>query len=175
MTRNWLFPIVTGLAAAALAWQATLVATPFALNTAALNKIAQGQVNNFVFTKPSTSENQPIVRPSPDLSYATCLFDVSKGPVLLDIEPVPDHYWSISIFDGRTDVAAVRSGRDTGEKPARLALLRDGMTAPAGYEPVKLGYDKGLALIRILMADRSAFPAIDDIRRKSRCYSAAAK
>ncbi len=175
MIRNWLFPVVTGLAVTALAWQAALVATPYVLNFAALSKIAQGQVNSFNFTLPSSTENQPIVRSSPDLSYATCVFDLSGGPILLDVEPVPDHYWSITVFDGRTDVAAVRSDRDTGGKAARLALLRDGMAAPSGYEPVRLGYDKGLALIRILMKDRSEFPAIDAIRRKSRCYRAPTK
>ncbi|WP_397575472.1 DUF1254 domain-containing protein, partial [Sphingorhabdus sp.] len=105
----------------------------------------------------------------PDLSYSTCVFDLANGPVLLDIEPVPDHYWSISIFDARTDVAAVRSDRDTGGKSARLALIRKGMAVPKGYEPVALRYDKGLALIRILMTDAADFPTIDAIRRKSTC------
>lgn len=175
MIRNWFLAILAGLAVAAIAWQGTLVATPYVLNFVALDKIGQGRVNSFNFTMPATSENQPIVRPSPDLSYATCVFDLSEGPVLLDVEPVPDHYWSITVFDGRTDVAAVQSDRDTGGKPARLVLLRDGMAAPSGYKAVTLGHDKGLALIRILMKDRSEFPVIDAIRRKSRCYLAPTK
>jgi len=169
MKRNWLLPILVGLITAGAAWHGTLVATPYALMSAALDKIATGRVNTFVFTQPSTADNQPIVRPSPDLSYSTCGFDLANGPVLLDIEPVPDHYWSISIFDARTDVAAVRSDRDTGGKSARLALIRKGMAVPKGYEPVALRYDKGLALIRILMTDAADFPTIDAIRRKSTC------
>jgi uncharacterized membrane protein len=169
MKRNWLLPILVGLITAGAAWHGTLVATPYALMSAALDKIATGQVNTFVFTQLSTADNQPIVRPSPDLSYSTCVFDLANGPVLLDIEPVPDHYWSISIFDARTDVAAVRSDRDTGGKSARLALIRKGMAVPKGYEPVALRYDKGLALIRILMTDAADFPTIDAIRRKSTC------
>ena len=32
MIRNWLFPIIIGLLAAALAWQGTLMATPYVLS-----------------------------------------------------------------------------------------------------------------------------------------------
>lgn len=169
--KRWLFPIVIGLLAAFGAYQATLLATPYALMHAAFGKIggSSGLVNKFAFGEMATADNQPIVRPSPDLAYSSCVFDVSKGPVLIDIEPVPDHYWSVSIFDARTDVAAVRSDRDTGGKVAKLALYRDGQKPPAGYDPVKLGHDKGLALIRILLREPGEFTAIDAIRRKSSC------
>jgi hypothetical protein len=137
---------------------------------AAMKKIgARGPENRFAFGEMATADNQPIVRPSPDLSYSTCVFNLAKGPVLIDIEPVPDHYWSVSIFDARTDVAAVRSDRDTGGKAARLALVKAGQKAPAGYEPVRLEHDRGIALIRILLADPAEFPVIDAIRRKSTC------
>jgi len=82
---------------------------------------------------------------------------------------VPDHYWSNSIFEAHTDVAAVRSDRDTGDKSARLALLKAGQRAPHGYEPVTLQYDQGVALMLILLVDPAEFPAIDAIRRQSTC------
>jgi uncharacterized membrane protein len=170
MMRRWLSPIVAGGLVALGAYQATLLATPYALMQAALNKIGdRGPENQFAFSPMTTAENQTIVRPSPDLAYAACAFDVSKGPVLVDVQPVPDHYWSVSIFDARTDVAAVRSDRDTKGAPARLALIKQGQTVPAGYEPVRVGYDRGLVLIRILVAPASTFPTIDAIRRKSTC------
>ena len=170
MMRRWLFPIVAGGLVALGAYQATLLATPYALMQAAMKKIGdRGPENQFAFSPMTTAENQTIVRPSPDLAYAACAFNVSKGPVLVDVQPVPDHYWSVSIFDARTDVAAVRSDRDTKGAPARLALMKQGQTAPAGYEPVRVGYDRGLVLIRILVAPASTFPTIDAIRRKSTC------
>jgi hypothetical protein len=89
--------------------------------------------------------------------------------VLVDVASVPGHYWSLSIFDARTDVAAVRSDRDTGGKPARLALVKAGQTAPQGYEPVRLQYDRGIALIRILLSSPAEYPVVDAIRRKSTC------
>ena len=171
--RRWLFPVLIGLLAALGAYQATLLATPFALMRLAAAKAGKGApVNQFRFGPMTTAENQTIVRPSPDLSYSLCVFDVANGPVLVRAEPIPGHYWSLSIFDARTDVAAVRSDRDTGGKSAMLALVRVGQAAPAGYEAVPLNYDRGVALIRILLADKSEFPAIDALRRRSTCAAA---
>lgn len=173
--KRWLFPVIVGLVVAALSYHATLLATPFALMHAATKKIGNGtgKINEFAFGKPSTADYQPIVRPSPDLSYSSCVFDLSKGPVLVDVPTVPDHYWSVSIFDARTDVAAIRSDRETGGKPARLALMRAGQKAPAGYDPVKLDYDKGIALVRVLVNDKADYPGVDAIRKKSTCKVAA--
>ena len=170
MIRNWMFPIIAGLLVSAFAWQGVLLATPYALMSKAMDVIgARAPANSFAFGELSTADNQPIVRPSPDLVYSSCVFDVSKGPVLVDVASVPSHYWSLSIFDARTDVADVRSDRDTGGKPARLALMKAGQTAPQGYEPVTLQYDRGIALIRILLASPAEYPVVDAIRRKSTC------
>ncbi|MFZ4746122.1 MAG: DUF1254 domain-containing protein [Sphingomonas sp.] len=168
--RRWLFPALLGLVMAGVAYQVTLLATPFALMRAAAAKAgAKLPVNSFGFGPMTTADNQTIVRPSPDLSYSICVFDASNGPVLIGAEPIPGHYWSVSIFDARTDVVAVRSDRDTGGKPARLAIVRKGQTAPAGYEPVKVGYARGVVLLRILLSDKTEYPAIDALRRKSYC------
>ncbi|MEY4270383.1 MAG: hypothetical protein RLZZ58_1599 [Pseudomonadota bacterium] len=176
MTRRWIGPLIAGAVMVPLAWQATLLATPYALMAAAMQKIGSGgPVNSFAFGAPATAANQPIVRPSPDLLYASCVFDVSGGPVIVEAQAVPDTYWSISIFDARTDVAAVRSARDTGGASAKLALFRAGQRPPVGYDPVRLNHDKGIALIRVLAdprIDKSAFDAIDRARRTSSCRPA---
>ena len=172
MIRNWLLPIVVGVIVAAIAWHGTLVATPFVLMSTAMARIGGGApANQFRFGNLATADNQPIVRPSPDLVYSSCVFDVSDGPVLIDVPAAPDSYWSISIFDARTDVAKVVSVRDNGDKPARLVLHhkdRKPKMVP-GYETVALKYDKGIALIRTLLTNPSKYDAIDAIRRKSRC------
>ena len=171
--RRWLVPLVVCLGSGALAYQATLHATPFALMRVAASKAGTGlPVNRFRFAPMVTAANQTIVRPSPDLSYSLCVFDVSNGPMLVRAKPIPGHYWSVSIFDARTDVAAVRSDRDTGGKPAQLAIVKAGQAVLGGYERVTVGYDKGVVLIRILLADKAEFAAIDALRRKSFCRAA---
>ncbi len=168
--RRWIMTLLLCLGAGALAWEATLLATPFVLMWAASAKAGKGiGPNQFAFGPMTTAENQTIVRPSPDLSYSICMFDVSKGPVLVRIEPVPNHYWSVSVFDARTDVAAVRSDRDTGGKAAMIAIARDGQAVPQGWERVPVSYDRGIVLLRILLADKAEFPAVDALRRKSTC------
>ncbi len=173
MIQRWLLPALVGLGTATLAYQATLLATPFALMRVAEAKVGKGLSNNeFHFGPMTTAENQTIVRPSPDLSYSLCVFDLSKGPVLVRAEPIPGRYWSVSVFDARTDVAIVLSDRDTAGKPAMLAVTKPGQHAPAGYLPVQVEYPKGIVLLRILLADKADFPAVDALRRKSFCRSA---
>jgi len=168
--RAWLGPLAAGALVAALTWHAALVATPFALMRVAMNRLgASGRVNAFSHGAPTRAESQFVVRPSPDLLYSTCVFDRSSGAVLIDVPAIPDHYWSISIFDARTDVAAVRSDRDTGGAPARLALVAPGAAAPAGYEAVPLEHTRGIALIRILVSGEDDYHAVDPLRQLSSC------
>ena len=90
MMRRWLVPALIGLVAALIAYQATLLATPFALMRAAAARAGKGlPVNRFAFGPMTTAGNQTIVRPSPDLSYSLCVFDVSKGPVLVESSRFP--------------------------------------------------------------------------------------
>jgi len=97
-----------------------------------------GPVNAFQHAPPTRAERQPVVRPSPDLLYSICVFDLSQGDVLIDVPPIPDHYWSVSVFDARTDVAAVRSDRDTavrrrGSRSPRAARRRRRATSRCGF------------------------------------------
>ena len=170
MTTRWLGPLAAGALVAVLAWYATLVAAPFALMRVAMNRLgARGSVNAFSHGPPTRAESQFVVRPSPDLLYSTCVFDRSSGPVLVDVLAIPDHYWSVSVFDARTDVAAVRSDRDTGGAPARLALVAPGAPAPAGYQPVALAHARGIVLIRILVAGEDDYHAVDPLRQMASC------
>jgi uncharacterized membrane protein len=173
MMRRWLMPLLLCAVFGTFAYHATLIATPFVLMRVSAAKAGKGlALNRFAFGPMTTAENQTIVRPSPDLAYSLCVFDVSRGPVMVRVEPVPGHYWSVSIFDARTDVAAVRSDRDTGGKPAMLALVKPGQEAPVGYDAIPIKYDKGVALVRILISHKAEFAAIDALRRKSFCKGA---
>jgi uncharacterized membrane protein len=171
--RRWLLPIGIGALFAAFAWRAVLVATPYALMRVAMNRIgAQGSANSFFHAPPTRAERQPVVRASPDLLYSSCVFDLSRGPVLIDVPSIPQHYWSVSVFDARTDVAAVRSDRDTGGAPVRLALVANAQSAPAGYEPVHLAYARGIALIRVLVSGDADYQAVDPVRQRASCRPA---
>lgn len=167
--RRWLGPLIAGVLVAALAWHATLVATPRLLMAAAYDRIAKGGPNRFSFGPLATDKSRAIVRPSPDLAYASCPFDLGAGPLLIDVPPVPAAYWSLSVFDAETDVAFVRNNVEAAGAPIRAAVTLPDQPAPAGYPRVTVAHPRGIALVRILVEDRADFPVIDPARKQATC------
>ena len=175
MRRHWLIAALLGLFVGLLAWHWTIAKTPGFMMGRATERVASvgGAWNTMRFAPLATDQARTIVRPSPDLAYASCAFDVSRGPVVIEALPVPAPYWSLSVFNDQTDVAFVRNNNQSGNRPIRIAIVKPGVAAPAGYEPVSVTADKGIALIRILVADRAQFAPLDQARRLSNCRSIA--
>ena len=170
MIRRWIGPLVVALLLGAAAWHATLVAAPDMLMRLALQRVSKaGGENRFSHAPLATAASRAIVRPSPDLAYSSCPFDLSKGPLLIDAVPVLAPYWSLSVFDARTDVAFVRNNIEANGQPIRIAIALAGQPVPNGMQAVRVSGSTGIALIRILVQDRTQFPAIDAARRKSSC------
>jgi uncharacterized membrane protein len=168
--RRWLGPLLFGLALAAVAWQVSLVAAPRLIMAVAVKRLADaGGLNHMLHAPLPTSGRRTIVRPSPDLAYSSCPFDLAGGPVLIEAAPVPAPYWSLSVFDRRTDVVFVRNSREAKGGPIRIILARPAQQVPAGIETVRLKGDRGTALVRILVPDRARFDPLDRARRASFC------
>lgn len=167
--RRWLGPILFGLiVAAAIAWAAILY-IPYGLMGIAIDRLGQGGVNSMSYGNLATPERQPVVRPSPDLAYSSCPYDLSKGPVAIDVVPVPGRYSSLSIFDAATDVIFVRNDVEAGGKPYRIVIARDGQIVPPGAEIVRTNHDRGIALIRLLLKEPAEIGGLDAVRRQSSC------
>ena len=167
--RNWLGPLLFGLIVAAGTVYAALVAIPYGLMNVAMDRLGQGGVNHMSYGALATAARQPIVRPSPDLAYSSCPYDLSAGPLAIDVTPVPGRYSSLSIFDAATDVIFVRNDGQAGGKPFRIIVAREGQAPPAGVEVVRTNHDKGIALIRLLLKDPSEIGPLDAVRRQSSC------
>lgn len=159
-------------AAAAIAGHIGLVlVVPHFLMNVAMGRISQdGQVvNRFVFLPRTTQESRGVVRPSPDLAYATCAFDLSNGPLLIEAAPSPNQgYVSLSVFAANTDNIAVF---DTGQNPQgiRFVLARAGQSTPAGEKVVIAPSDQGIVLDRRLAPNADLFAAADQARRGDKC------
>lgn len=167
--RSWLGPIFFGLfVAAATAW-AAIAYIPYGLMNVAIERLGQGGINTMSYGNLATPERQPVVRPSPDLAYSSCPYDLSAGPVVIDVTPVPGRYSSLSIFDAATDVIFVRNDVEAGGKPFRIIVARAGQVVPKGAEVVRTNHDHGIALIRILLKEPAEIGALDAIRRQSSC------
>ncbi|WOE76432.1 DUF1254 domain-containing protein [Alterisphingorhabdus coralli] len=115
------------------------------------------------------ASSRDVVRPSPDLLYSICPFDLHKAPLRVHAEAVPDHYWSLTVFDEETNAVYVRSDRDTGGESIDVVVGRFDQLVNKTGEKVQVPGNKGIALVRVLMKDRSEFDAIDPIRSKSTC------
>lgn len=173
--KRWLGPIIFGAFCALLAWHTTLAFVPPGLMALAERRLAKlGGVNRMAHAPIVTAASRAIVRPSPDLLYSSCVFDLTTGPLLIDAEPVAAPYWSLSVFDPMTNVAFVENNRQSRGQAIRIAVLRNGQSAPPGYRPVRIDGNQGIALRRILINRDAPIEEIDIARRRSRCWSAAA-
>ncbi|WP_411341718.1 DUF1254 domain-containing protein [Sphingopyxis sp. J-6] len=167
--RGWFGPILFGLiVAAATAWAAILY-IPYGLMNVAMERLGQEGVNTMSYGNLATPERQPVVRPSPDLAYSSCPYDLSAGPVSIDVAPVAGRYSSLSVFDAATDVIFVRNDVEAGGKPYRIIVARAGQAVPAGAEVVRTDHDRGIALIRLLLKDPEEIGGLDAARRESSC------
>lgn len=170
MITRWLAPILLGLFCGLLAWHATLAAMPRALMALAVRRVASaGGINRMTHAPIVTAKSRAIVRPSPDLLYSSCPYDVGVGPVLIDVMPIDAPYWSLSVFDTLTNTAFVRNNTQRGGEPLRVALIRKGQVAPAGYRAVMPAGTRGVALVRVLIDRNAPIDAIDKARLQSRC------
>ncbi|MGH6697582.1 DUF1254 domain-containing protein [Sphingopyxis sp.] len=167
--RNWLGPLAFGLIVAAAAAYAALAAIPYGLMHVAMDRLGQGGVNRMSYGDLADPDRQPVVRPSPDLAYSSCPYDLAAGPVAIAVTPVPGRYTSLSIFDAATDVIFVRNDVEAGGKPFRIIVARDGQAVPAGAEVVRTNHDRGIALIRLLLKDPAEIGGLDAVRRQSSC------
>lgn len=167
--RNWLGPLAFGLIlAVATAW-AAIGAIPYGLMKVASDRLGQSGVNIMSYGNLANPDRQPVVRPSPDLAYSSCPYDLSAGPLAINVAPVPGRYSSLSVFDAATDVIFVRNDVEAESKPFRIILARDGQAVPAGVEVIRTGHDRGIALIRLLLKDPKEIGGLNAARRQSSC------
>lgn len=169
MTR-WIGPVIVAVIAALVGWYATLAATPTVIMDQAWERLsAQTGYNRMTHGPLVTAESQTIVRPSPDLAYSICAFDLTKGPVEVRAHPVAGHYWSLTVFDSKTDVAFVESDRDSKGAAVDIVLATAEQAVPGGTRRINLPSAKGVALLRVLLKSRAEFDAVTRDRKQSYC------
>ena len=149
------------LTVAALTHAVTLFNFPgIVMNQAFKRMEARGlPLHKFVLTDRATPENQPVVRPSPDLAYSICRFDVSDGPVRIKGASW-DGYASLSVFDSQTNNVFATSLDNASSEPRSVIValesdLPEGSSLATPVIQVKDG--RGLALIRRLAPSDELF------------------
>lgn len=120
-----------------------------------------------------TAADRRIVRPSPDLLYTYCVFDVGDGPVLIGGTP-SRAYWSMALYASNTDNFFVLDDRQAAGDSAMVVLSSHEMLPriPAGYKSLQViepPSRKGLALFRYLVLDDSDLASAREMQRAVVC------
>lgn len=157
--------------AAAITHFGLVLAVPYVIMGTAIKRASQDGMafNRFEFGPRTTQESRRVVRPSPDLAYATCAYDLSRGPVRVSAAPSPEGgYVSVSVFAANTDNIAVF---DATRHPQGIAfvLARPGQRTPPHVAVVLSPSDRGIVLDRRLAPNPELFAAADRARRANTC------
>ena len=173
--RKWLFRILATLALAAAFHVLTVMAFPRAIMVALSWKGKDlGRSSNVLYHQPRvTADSRVVVRPSPDLLYSVCAYDVSKAPLRISAS-VPDTYWSLSFFASNTDNFFVINDREVQANPADILLVGPAMSYknPGNAQVVTSPSSRGVALIRILITDENSIEELTEIQRQDSCSPA---
>jgi uncharacterized membrane protein len=161
--------LATAVVFALIGYFAVVFVTPNLLMAGAMRKIsANGRaVNQFIFAPRTSEASRQIVRPSPDLLYSTCVYDLSKGPLKVHEAAAPD-YASLSVFQANSDNIFVLNDRQS-PGGIDIVLAKRGQATPAGAHVVISPSTKGIILDRRLAPTEETFQRADQARRTDVC------
>lgn len=137
--------------------------------------IARQAINVALPSPRANSDARTVVRPSPDLLYTACVFDLRHGPLHITT-PVPDSYISVSGFGANSNNFFAVNDRNAvtdaeGHKHLDLVLSRDAETpVPRGARHIVAPSDRGLILFRTLITNEAALPVLQqDYQLQQHC------
>jgi uncharacterized membrane protein len=166
--REWTGWIVATLVVAVAVHVGSVCALPHGIMHIAMTRM--GAVNTIHHGGRVDSNSRGVVRPSPDLLYSTCPFDLSKGALRIHAPIPPDTYWSVSGFDDNTNNFFVKNDRQTKDSVVDFLIVQKG-THPIteNFDVVVSPTARGLVLFRTLISDEKNFELIDALRRQASC------
>lgn len=150
---------------------AAVWAVPYAIMAVVMRGAAATTGWNTAYHAPlATSAARTVVRPSPDLAYTACVFDVASRPLHV-VVPVDDGYTSLSMFAANTDNFFATNDRAAAGAPIDVVLAGPG-TPPfdaGGRRVVTAPSDRGMVLVRRVVESPAHFAAVDALRRGAHC------
>jgi uncharacterized membrane protein len=174
--RAWIGWIVFALVVAVATHMAAMHIAPRLIMQVATNRM--GAVNTIHHQSRVTAASRWVVRPSPDLLYSACPFDLTNGPLLVTAAVPANTYWAVSVFDADTNNIFTLNDRqikggfvqllivapEAGQRGSRWRSLVNGPIFAA-----KSSTNHGLVLFRTLISTEKDFEKIDAVRRHANC------
>ncbi|MGK2740247.1 DUF1254 domain-containing protein [Tepidicaulis sp. LMO-SS28] len=170
--KSWPFWIAGTLVLALIFHLAAVLSFPHTLMALVHRGVSEqaGGANTMLHPPRPDASSRGVVRPSPDLLYSVCAFDLTQGAVKISA-PVPGSYWSISLYASNTDNFFTVNDRQTRGESAAVILQTEEQTPPApnGIPVVISPTPKGLALIRALIPSEEALPEVEAAVKQAKC------
>ncbi|MCI5046764.1 MAG: DUF1254 domain-containing protein [Aquisalinus sp.] len=151
---------------------------PTIIMAGAMKKLEEGygaDVNEFGHSGPITADNQRVVRPSPDLAYSICLYDLTDGAVAVTV-PKAANYLSVALYDMGTNNFFHLNDDEMESDLTRVIILPAGENAgsvtqlSSQAEKVAISpTNEGLVLVRRVLMDEQDWPMIEEERKLMTC------
>jgi uncharacterized membrane protein len=172
IARNWKWIAGTVLVAAVV-HVASLLALPRLIMLRTMTAITQSaSANTIIYPPQPTARARGVVRPSPDLLYSICVFDLNaaNGAVRVSTHDMPNSYWSVSVFDADTNNFYALNDRQAKTGATDFLLVARGASAAAtGLPVITAPTSRGIVLFRTLIDDERRLAEIDAARRHADC------
>lgn len=151
---------------------------PYVVMRLAEHKLLRFTERNAIFHAPlPDATSRTIVRPSPDMVYSYCVFDVSDGPVRLVAHFPPGNYWSVAAYGSNTDNFWVLNDLEAGGSPVTAVLGTAAQLAALGEQEgarlIEVPSRRGVVLFRHLLSRPGILHQIDAARARNRCEALA--
>lgn len=160
------------LALAAAIHVAAVSYLPDFIMSTVMARIGNRGVNAVVHTDRPTFASRAIVKPSPDLLYSTCVYDLTRRPLKVTTAAPENTYWSVSLYAANTDNFFVLNDAKAQGKPATIVIVGQGQSLPPqpeGTIVVSAPTKKGIVLFRTLINDDAREAELDQARRAAKC------
>jgi uncharacterized membrane protein len=167
---GWWRLLLLAAVVAAVSHVAVIVAAPYVLMQAAMARVSRdGKMINQWTHPPRVSEtSRRIVRPSPDLAYSACVYDLSGGPIRVTAAAWDD-YMSVSAFADNSDNFFVINDRQA-PNGVDFVLIRAGAPKPEGAAMVvESPSTTGIILQRRIAPTAERFAQADAARKGDIC------
>ena len=121
-------------------------------------------------TDTANSDTRGLKRPSSDIMYSICTYDVKYKPLIIT-SSIPDSYWSISFYSNNTDNFVTLNDHDIENNYLKIYL------AGVNSEPKKVSNgtvvvsptDTGYALVRMFVGNGEDLQNLKDIQETLNC------
>ncbi len=151
-----------------------VMATPRLIMRVALFGMNRVAGTNAMYHAPlPNADSRSVVRPSPDIAYSVCVFDLSQGPVSIQA-PVGDSYTSLAVYAANTDNIFAISDSDVTDGVLRVRIVEEDASENGAPDThvVRSPTARGIVMLRAVVTDPSHFQALDGLRRTATCQGA---